>query len=94
MTPATPPVERGLRRTVNGTVVSDKMESTIVVQVVRRVKHPLYGKQVRRFQKFYAHDEKNQAHVGDTVQIMETRPMSRLKRWRLIRVLSTSTKQD
>ena len=70
-----------------GIVVSDKMSKTIVVQVERRVPHPLYGKIIRKRKKFYAHDENNSAKVGDYVLIRETRPLSKTKRWELIEVL-------
>jgi len=79
---------RGLRKERTGVVVSDKMKKTIVVRVERRERHPLYGKEIRTSRKFYAHDEKNEAKVGDRVRIVETRPLSRLKRWRLIEVVT------
>ena len=75
------------RKTVVGEVVSTKMQKTIVVEVDRRKAHGLYRRVVARSKKFYAHDEKNTAHVGDVVRLEETRPMSRLKRWRLIEVV-------
>lgn len=78
---------RGQRKTRVGTVVSDKNDKTIVVAVETLVEHPLYRKRVRRTKKFHAHDEKNEARVGDKVRIMETRPLSRLKRWRLVEIL-------
>jgi small subunit ribosomal protein S17 len=78
---------RGNRPTVTGTVVSDKMQSTIVVREERLVKHGLYKKFVRRATRFYAHDPEGEAHVGDEVEIRQTRPLSKLKRWRLVRVL-------
>ncbi len=78
---------RGTRKTRTGTVVSDKMEKTAVVKVVRRYAHPLYGKQVTRTKKYHAHDETNDARVGDVVRIMETRPLSKLKRWRITEVI-------
>ncbi|MBO8126515.1 MAG: 30S ribosomal protein S17 [Firmicutes bacterium] len=77
---------RGQRKTRIGTVVSDKMDKTIVVAVESLVRHPLYGKIIKRTKKFKAHDENNEAHVGDVVQIAETRPLSRDKRWRLVRI--------
>lgn len=80
-------MERDARRTMTGTVVSDKMDKTIVVSVERSVKHPLYGKIVKRTSKFKAHDENNECSVGDKVRIMETRPLSKEKRWRLVEVL-------
>lgn len=82
--------KRELRKTKTGRVVSDKMQKTIVVAVERRIKHPLYGRVVKRTTKFYAHDEKRQAKVGDTVRIMEARPLSRLKRWRLVEVVAAA----
>jgi small subunit ribosomal protein S17 len=76
--------ERGKRKVMTGTVVSDKMQKTIVVSIERLVKHPTYGKYVRRRNKFKVHDEKNEAKIGDVVRFMETRPQSKDKRWRLI----------
>jgi small subunit ribosomal protein S17 len=78
---------RGLRKEREGVVVSNKMTKTIVVQVSRRIRHPVLGKELMQSRKFYAHDEKNEAKVGDQVRIVETRPLSRLKRWRLVEVL-------
>jgi small subunit ribosomal protein S17 len=75
--------ERGRRKTRVGVVVSDKGDKTVVVKVERRFAHPLYGKQVTRSKKYHAHDEQNEYHVGDTVRITETRPLSKLKRWRV-----------
>lgn len=75
--------ERGRRKTRVGTVVSDKMEKTVVVKVERRYAHPLYGKQVTRSKKYHAHDENNDYHIGDVVRITETRPLSKQKRWRV-----------
>jgi small subunit ribosomal protein S17 len=80
-------VERGLRKVKIGKVVSDKMDKTIVVAIETKVRHPLYGKTVNRTTKFKAHDENNEAKTGDTVRIMETRPLSRDKRWRLVEIL-------
>jgi small subunit ribosomal protein S17 len=80
-------VERALRKTRVGLVVSDKMDKTIVVAVQDSVKHPLYGKIVKRTVKFKAHDEKNECGVGDKVEIMETRPLSKDKNWRLLRII-------
>ena len=80
-------VERALRKTRVGLVVSDKMDKTIVVAVQDSVKHPLYGKIVKRTVKFKAHDEKNECGIGDKVEIMETRPLSKDKNWRLIRII-------
>lgn len=79
--------ERNLRKTVVGKVVSDKMQKTIVVAVEDSVKHPLYNKIVKRTIKFKAHDENNEAGVGDRVRIMETRPLSKDKRWRLVTII-------
>ena len=86
--PETTAVEKASRRKVLvGEVVSTKMKKTIVVEVDRRKSHPLYQRVVARSNKFYAHDEQNTAHVGDVVRIEETRPLSRLKRWRLIEII-------
>jgi small subunit ribosomal protein S17 len=79
--------ERNLRKTRQGVVVSDKMDKTIVVAVKDNVKHPLYNKIVKRTYKLKAHDEENNAHKGDTVRVMETRPLSKDKRWRLTEVV-------
>jgi small subunit ribosomal protein S17 len=78
---------RARRKTRVGEVISDRMNKTIVVQTVTRVPHPRFGKIVKQMNKFYAHDEENKAKAGDTVRIMETRPLSKLKRWRLVEVL-------
>ena len=78
---------RNLRKTRTGIVTSDAMDKTIVVEVSRRMSHPLYGKVVNRKKKYHAHDEKNEAHKGDQVRIAETRPLSRLKRWRLVEII-------
>jgi small subunit ribosomal protein S17 len=78
---------RGARKTRVGRVVSDKQQKTVVVTVERRVAHRLYGKQVVHTSTYYAHDEKNEAHAGDLVRIVETRPLSKLKRWRVIEVV-------
>jgi small subunit ribosomal protein S17 len=83
-----PVAGRGVRKERQGVVVSDKMQKTIVVRVSRRIRHPLYGKEMMQSRKYYAHDEKNEAKVGDTVRIAETRPTSRLKRWRLVDVVA------
>jgi small subunit ribosomal protein S17 len=80
-------VNRNSRKTRIGTVVSDKMDKTVVVSIERRVQHPVYGKMVRRTKRLKAHDEKNDAKTGDTVRIMETRPLSKDKRWRLIEIV-------
>jgi len=79
--------ERNLRKTRTGVVSSNKMDKTITVAVERRVKHPIYGKFVKKTTRFHAHDEKNECTVGDIVKIMETRPLSKLKRWRLVEVV-------
>ena len=78
---------RGIRKTRIGVVVSDKMDKTIVVSLSTRVRHPLYGKFITRTSKIYAHDEENQAGVGDTVRVMECRPLSATKRWRLVEIV-------
>ncbi|KLU69293.1 MAG: hypothetical protein RHS_4863 [Robinsoniella sp. RHS] len=80
-------VERNLRKTRTGKVVSDKMDKTIVVAVEDHVKHPLYKKIVKRTYKLKAHDEKNECNIGDTVKVMETRPLSKDKRWRLVEII-------
>ena len=80
-------VERNLLKTRTGLVTSNKMEKTITVAVERKVKHPIYGKFVKKTTKFHAHDEKNECTIGDTVKIMETRPLSKTKRWRLVEVV-------
>ncbi len=86
--------ERGRRKTVIGKVVSSKMDKTISVRCERLVKHPLYGKYVKRWTVYKAHDEENQAQEGDTVEIMETRPLSKTKRWRLLRVVEAAPRRD
>ena len=80
-------MSRGQRKTRVGSVVSDGMDKTIVVSVERRFAHPLYGKQVTRHKKYYADDQENQAREGDVVRIVETRPLSKKKRWRLVEVV-------
>lgn len=80
-------ITRNLRKERIGVVVSDKMDKTIIVRVVIREKHPMYGKFMKKTKKFYAHDDKNDSHPGDTVRIMETRPLSKTKRWRLVEIL-------
>ena len=80
-------MERNLRKTRTGKVVSNKMDKTIVVAVVDNVKHPLYGKIVKRTYKLKAHDENNECGIGDTVKVMETRPLSKDKRWRLVEII-------
>ena len=79
--------ERNGRKVREGLVVSDKMQSTVVVAVVERVRHARYGKTVQRTTRLYAHDEANDAKLGDRVRVMETRPLSKLKRWRVVEVL-------
>jgi small subunit ribosomal protein S17 len=78
---------RGFRKTLQGYVVSDKMDKTVTVEVEDRVQHPLYGKTIRRTHKIKAHDENNQVGVGDRVLLMETRPLSATKRWRVVQIL-------
>ena len=80
-------MERNLRKTRTGKVVSDKMDKTIVVAIENHVRHPLYGKIVKRTYKLKAHDENNECRVGDTVKVMETRPLSKDKRWRLVEIV-------
>lgn len=80
-------VERNLRKTRIGVVTSNKMTKSITVAVERKVKHPIYGKFVKKTTKFHAHDEKNECSIGDVVRIMETRPLSKTKRWRLVEVI-------
>jgi len=80
-------MERNLRKTRIGLVVSNKMDKSIVVSVERKVKHPIYGKFVKKTTKFKAHDENNTCGIGDTVLIMETRPLSKTKNWRLVEIL-------
>jgi len=88
--PQTPPadVERNARRSLTGVVTSDKMSKTRRVEIQRLVKHPQYGKYIKRRTVCYVHDETNESHVGDVIEIMETRPLSKLKRWRLLRVVT------
>ena len=78
---------RNLRKTRQGVVISDKMEKSIVIAAKFKEKHPLYGKFVQKTKKYHVHDENNEAHVGDTVLIMETRPLSKTKRWRLVAII-------
>ena len=80
-------MERNLRKTRVGKVISDKMDKTIVVAIEDHVKHPLYKKIVKRTYKLKAHDEKNECNIGDTVKVMETRPLSKDKRWRLVEIV-------
>ena len=90
-TPATE-TERGSRKTAIGYVVSDKMEKTIVVELESRKSHPLYGKIIRRSKKYHAHDEDNAIKAGETVRIEETKPISKLKTWKVLEKVETSTK--
>lgn len=87
-------VKRGVRKVRTGVVTSDKMDKTIVVAVTDRFRHAVYGKTVTRLKKFHAHDEKNEAHVGDKVRIVESRPISRLKHWRLLEVVNKSVREE
>ena len=84
-------VRRGLRKTRSGTVVSDRQQKTIVVRVERRAAHPKYHKVMTLAKKYYAHDENSEARAGDLVKIMECRPLSKLKRWRLVAILQRAT---
>lgn len=86
-TPPATPSTRNRRKERIGVVVSDKMDKTITVAIERQVKHPIYGKFVKQTTKLKAHDERNEAGVGDTVRIMETRPLSKHKRWRLVEIV-------
>lgn len=79
--------KRNLRKERVGLVVSNKMEKSITVQIERKYRHPVYGKYVRKTNKFVAHDEKNDCNIGDTVRIMETRPLSKTKNWRLVEII-------
>src|ERR1700689_2034067 len=90
-TQQTQPADAGRRKEVVGEVVSNRMKKTIVVQVVRKKSHAFYGRVVSKSKKFYAHDEKNEAHIGDVVRLEETRPLSKLKRWRLKQVVRRAT---
>ncbi len=80
-------IERNLRKTRTGVVSSNKMDKTITVKVERKIKHPLYGKFLKKTTSFHAHDEKNECSIGDTVKIMESRPLSKTKRWRLVEIV-------
>jgi len=80
--------ERGFNRTIKGVVVSNKMDKTIVIRAERLVKHPVFHKYTRKHVKYMVHDEKNECKVGDTVIVMESRPLSRLKRWRMLRIVA------
>ncbi len=79
--------KRNLRKERTGLVISNKMDKSIVVQIERRYKHTVYGKYVKKTNKFVAHDEKNDCNIGDTVRIMETRPLSKIKNWRLVEII-------
>ena len=79
--------DRKIRKQKTGVVTSNKMDKTITVSVERRLRHPMYGKFVKKSKKFHAHDDTNECGIGDTVRIMETRPLSKLKRWRLVEVI-------
>jgi small subunit ribosomal protein S17 len=85
--------ERAQRRTLIGQVISDKMEKSITVQVTRLERHAKYGKFIRRHTRLHAHDENNEARTGDMVEVMQTRPLSKLKRWRLVRIVQSAPKQ-
>ena len=85
--PEATPKQRGRRKVMQGVVVSDKMDKTIVVLVEDRVKHPLYGKVMTKSSRIKAHDEENSAGIGDRVRVMETRPLSAQKRWRLVEII-------
>ena len=91
---ATPPVEKRRHKELVGVVTSAKMQKTIVVKVTRRFQHKLYQRYVRVSKKFYAHDEQGEAKPGDTVRIVESRPLSKLKRWRLAEVVARSTRVE
>ena len=84
----TPTAERGQIKLMIGTVLRTGMNKTVVVEIVRRAKHPLYKKVIRRKKRYLAHDEKNECGVGDTVELMHTRPLSKLKRWRVARIVA------
>lgn len=86
-------VDETAQRTVMGKVVSDKMDKTIIVRIERKVKHPLYGKYVRRFSKMYAHDEENTCRIGDVVVIEQARPLSKTKRWKLVEIIKREEQQ-
>ena len=79
--------ERNLRKERQGIVSSDKMDKTVTVSIEWKEKHPIYGKFVSKTKKYHAHDEKNECHIGDTVRIMETRPLSKFKRWRVVEIV-------
>lgn len=79
--------ERNMRKTRTGIVVSDKMDKTVVIAIKDNVRHPLYGKIIKRTSKIHAHDEKNECGIGDRVSVMETRPLSKTKRWRVVEII-------
>lgn len=81
-------IERSKRKTFCGTVISDRMAKTRIIKVIRTIRHPFYAKVLSKESRFYAHDESNQSRIGDTVEITATRPLSRLKRWRITKILS------
>ena len=85
-------MERNLRKVMIGTVTSDKMDKTVVVSVETSVRHKTYQKTMKRTYKLKAHDEKNECHIGDKVKVMETRPLSKQKRWRVVEILEKATK--
>ena len=85
--PETTSSDRARRKVRQGVVVSDKMDKTVIVSIPQVVRHPVYHKTIRRSRKLAAHDEQGQAHVGDTVRVMETRPLSKTKRWRVVEVI-------
>lgn len=86
--------KRGHRKVVTGIVDSDKMMKTITVTIERLVQHPRYKKYIRKYTRIKAHDEKREAHIGDTVEVMETRPLSKTKTWRLVRVIKTANRPE
>ena len=84
--------ERGIKRTFTGEVISDKMDKTRIVQVVRTIKHSFYGKTIKRTKKYAIDDRKNESHVGDRVSIIETRPLSKTKRWKMLKIVKQGNK--
>lgn len=80
--------ERGLRKVFTGKIVSDKMDKTRIVQVTRTIKHPFYGKVMKKTKKFAVNDSKNESHAGDRVSIVETRPLSKTKRWKILKIIN------
>ena len=93
MTEATSVSQVDISRSIIGQVVSDKMSKTIVVQIERKVKHPMYGKYVKRTSKMYVHDEDNASRVGDVVRIQQTRPLSKTKRWKLVEIIKREERE-